>query len=187
MPPSDGYAAAQPSPKKGFPCCRTICIVIGVLVIIGIIMVAMFLLPLLNLNGGTTGYQTREIDSYNNSDVELYPTFYRAEFYVSSSDTQTSTVPDLDFEIYVSTGSDSVTVTIHIAVYDCSLSTFDELSWSTLDSSYLMDDGDYTSSVNTYINLDNYANTYVWVVWFDASYKSSVWSVDIDLTLRYNW
>ncbi len=100
---------------------------------------------------------------------------------------QTSTSPDVNFDISVyDTGSDSVSVTIHFAIYETDVSTVDSLSWSELNS-YLIEEGDYLTQVDDFFNLNNYADTYTWVIWFDASSKGDTWSVDIDLTLRYNW
>ena len=156
------------------------------MVVIAVVFLGTFA-SLFNWGGGPS-YQTRSIASYSNQDVSLFPSYYYDEFSVSSYETQTTTSPDLDFEISVtSTGSDGVTVTVHVAVYEIDKTTFDGIStWAGLDS-YLVDQGDYTTTASDFINLYNYADTYVWVFWFDASSKTSTWSVNIDLTLRYNW
>ncbi|MHA1951725.1 MAG: hypothetical protein ACXAAO_12760 [Candidatus Thorarchaeota archaeon] len=192
MPASDPYEPAKPA-SSGAGSCVKIVVIICVLLIIGMIVIAMiFWGGIASIFGGIIGggstYDTRSIASYSNSDVDLSPIYYYAEFDVSSSDTQTSTSPDLFFDISIgSTGTDSVTVTIHYAVYETDGATvYNAATWSELNI-YLLDDGDTTSSVNSYINLNNYADTYTWVLWFEASSKLDTWSVDIDLTLRYNW
>jgi hypothetical protein len=186
--PSDAYVSE--APKRSGPCsvrCLGAVVVIAIVAVAGIVIIQN--LPDNGGNGGNGGadYDTRTIDSYSNQDVTLYPTFYPGEFDVYSSETQTSTVPDLYFDITVNTGSDSVSVSVHIAVYDTDLSTFDSLSWEDLDNYYLVGEDTYTGGADDFINLYNYAETYTWVIWFDASFKSDTWDVDITLTLRYNW
>jgi hypothetical protein len=107
---------------------------------------------------------------------------------VTNAETQTSTQPDLQFDISVDdTGVDAVSVTIHFAIYDIDQTSFDAITtWGGLDP-YLVEDGDYLNSVSSFFDLNNNADTYVWVIWFEATSKTSVWDVDIDLTLRYNW
>lgn len=140
------------------------------------------------ITGGGSSYDTRSIVSYSGTDVDIYPTYYYDEFSVYSSEVQTSTQPDVYFDINVyDTGSDSVTVTIHVAIYEIDKTTFDSIStWSGLNP-YLVDQGNYTSSTLDFFDLNNIADTYVWVIWFEASSKTDTWSVDIGLTLRYNW
>ena len=190
--PMPGPEPYQQAPKKsGSSDCCKIGAIICVVFIIGMVVIAVVFLgtfaSIFNWGGGTS-YQTRSITTYSNQDVELFPTYYAGEFSVYSSETQTTTSPDLDFEISViSTGGDSVTVTVHVAVYEIDKTSFDAIStWAGLDS-YLVDQGDYQTTASDFINLYNYADTYVWVFWFDASSKTSTWSVNIDLTLRYNW
>ena len=192
MPASDPY---QPAPKRsgGSDCCKWGAIICVVL-IIGMILISMiFLGGILSMFGGIFGgggatYGERSLTTYSNQDIELFPSYYYDEFSVSSSETQTTTAPDVSFDISVgSTGNDSVSVTIHFAIYDIDQATFDSIStWPGLDS-YLAEQGDYTNSVSNWFDLNNNADTYVWVIWFEATSKTSVWSVDIDLTLRYNW
>ncbi len=94
-------------------------------------------------------------------------------------------MPDLLFEVIVDdTGSDAVSVEIHIAVYELDLATFDMLSFAGR-APYLVGEGTYANSVDAYIDLYDYASTYVWVVYFSASSKTDVWDVDLTLTLRY--
>ncbi|MFX0107927.1 MAG: hypothetical protein ACFE7R_06575 [Candidatus Hodarchaeota archaeon] len=137
-------------------------------------------------------YSTRVVADYQNQDIDL-ASYYRAEFSVSSSECQTSWEPDLHFDINVeSTGSDTnVTVGIFYAVYDTDMATVDSLSWEDLETYRLYGGPAYGDTipnpVDDFINLYNYAHDYTWVFWFEADYKTSVWSVDITLTLRYNW
>jgi hypothetical protein len=197
--PPEGYEVPS-APKKG-PGCGTMMIVglvIAIVVVAGVIIV---LLPGLG-NGGftttttttststtTTGdHSERELGDYR-QDVDLVDTrYYFGGFSVSSSEVQTSTVPDLLFDIDVrDTGSDSVAVSIHIAVYEAAASTVtNAASWGDL-SGYLVGEGTYSSPTLRFINLYNYASTYTWVIWFEASDKTDVWDVEIKLTLRYNW
>ena len=133
-------------------------------------------------------YDTRSIANYSNQDVQLFSTYYYDEFSVSSSETLTSTSPDIQFIVEViDTGSDAVSVTIHFAVYEIDQTTFDSIpTWAGV-APYLVDSANYTNSANDFFNLNNNADTYTWVLWFEASSKTDVWSVDITMTLRYNW
>ena len=134
----------------------------------------------------TSGAGEREIGSWNNVDIELYPgIIYRDQFSVSSAEAQGSLLPDLDFDVSVdNTGSDSVSVEIHIAVYELDVSLFDSLTASGR-ASYLVGEATSTDSINTWIDLYDYASTYVWVVYFSAVSKTDIWDVDLTLTLRY--
>ena len=192
MPASDPY---QPAPQKsstGSDCCKWGAI-ICVILIIGMVVIAMvFMGGVLSMFGGIfsggSSYDTRSITSYNNSDVDLFPTFYYDEFSVSSAETMTSTSPDVYFEIsVVDTGTDAVSVTIHFAIYEMDQASFDAIpTWGGV-APYLVQSANYTSSATSFFNINNYADTYTWVIWFEASSKTSIWTVDIDLTLRYNW
>jgi hypothetical protein len=178
--PSEGYGPPKEHAKKG---CGKVVIIIAVLVTV--VVVVAVVVPRLSPQ---SSYETRSIETWTNEDVELYsPTYYRWDFSVASSEVQTSTVPDLHFLISIDKGSDIVSVTIHIAVYEMSRAAFDSYStWAEVEP-YLLSQSDHINSVNDFINLRNYASGYVWVVWFEAASKTSVWSVDMQLTLRYNW
>jgi hypothetical protein len=185
--PPGGYEEPPALSKKGPGCGKTLIVVliVAIVVVAGIIIV---MLPGLG-NGGTSGdYDEREVADYQNQDVDLTPTYYRGGFSVSSSEVQTSIVPDLLFDIYVrDTGSDGVSVSAHIAVYETSVSIVDGAStWGEL-STYLVNEGTYPSPFSQRIDLYNYASSYTWVIWFEATGKTDVWDVDITLTLRYNW
>jgi len=197
MPTSDPYQPRKES-SNGCGSCAKIGVVICVLFIVGMLIIAMVFWGgiasifggIFGGGGGGTSYDTRTISS-TNRDITIYGTegyYYYGEFDVYSSEVQTSTPPDVFFDIsIVHTGTDSVTVTIHYAIYETDSATVvGAATWSELNV-YLMDDGDSSNSVNTYINLNNYADTYTWVLWYEASSKTDTWSVDIDLTLRYNW
>jgi hypothetical protein len=138
--------------------------------------------------GGGTTYETRSIVTYSNTDVDIYPAYYYSEFNVYSYETETSIQPDVYFEISVDdTGSDAVTVTVHYAIYDADAATvYGAATWSELDV-YLLGSGSTASFVDDFVDLNNYADTYTWVLWFEAASKVDTWDVDIDLTLRYNW
>lgn len=192
MPASDPYQPSAPKRSEGSQCCKWAAIICVVL-IIGMLLIALvfwgsFLSLFGGIIGGGTTYDTRSVASYNNSDVELFPTFYYDEFSVSSAETMTSTSPDIYFDISVDdTGTDAVSVTIHFAIYDMDQASFDAIpTWGGV-APYLVQSGNYTTSVSTYFNINNNADTYVWVIWFDAASKVDPWIVDIDLTLRYNW
>lgn len=185
LPPSDGYV--EPSaPSKGRGCGTNLIIglIIAIVIIGGIVVV---MLPNLGNGGNGGSYDERIIAEYNNEDVSLSPIYYSGEFDVYSSEVQTSTQPDLLFEIDVNTGSDSVSVSVYCAVYDIDKATLDAAAtWAELDS-YKINDFETTQPIDDFINLYNSANTYTWVIWFDAAFKSDSWDVDITLTLRYNW
>lgn len=193
MPASDPY---QPAPHKESGCwtCGKIAIVVCVaLIILMFVIVLVFMGSMASLfggifGGGGTTYETRSVVSYSSTDVDIYPAYYYSEFSVYSYETETSISPDVYFDINVfDTGTDTVTVTIHYAIYETDAATvFGAATWAELDM-YLLDEGDTTSTVDDFINLNNYADTYTWVLWFEASSKTDTWSVDIDLTLRYNW
>ena len=191
MPASDPY---QPAPKRsgGSDCCKWGAIICVILIIAMVLISMIWLGGIMSLFGGFFGggatYGERTIETYNNSDVELFGSYYYGEFVVTSAETQTSTQPDISFDISVDdTGVDAVSVTIHFAIYDIDKVSFDAIpTWPGLDS-YLVQEVDYSTSVSSFFNLNNYADTYVWVVWFEATSKTDVWTVDIDLTLRYNW
>ncbi len=191
MPASEPYQ--PPKQSSGCGSCAKIGVIICVVFIIGIVIIAMvFWGGLLSFFGGIgnggSSYDTRSIASYSNTDFDIFPSYYYDEFSVYSSEVQTSTSPDVHFDIDVyNTGTDSVSVTVHFAIYEIDMTTFDSIiTWPGLDT-YLMEQGDYTTSQISYFNINNYASTYVWVIWFDATSKTDTWSVDIDLTLRYNW
>ncbi|MHA2378162.1 MAG: hypothetical protein ACXADO_09320 [Candidatus Thorarchaeota archaeon] len=180
--PSDEYGApAAPSKGLGFGKTLIVGLIIVIVIAAGIVIV---MLP----GNGPTDYSERQVADYMNQDFELSPTYYRGGFSVSSSEVQTSVVPDLLFDVYVrDTGSDSVIISVHIAVYEASVSTVDAApTWDDL-LSYLVDEGTYPDPVSQWINLYNYVSSYTWVIWFEASSKTDVWDVDVTLTLRYNW
>lgn len=193
MPASDPYQ--PPRQSSGCGTCGKIIVVVCVLLIIGMIIIAMvFWGGIASIFGGIFGggtgstYGERSLTSYSSTDVDISPIYYYAEFDVYSSEVQTSIQPDVLFDITViDTGTDAVMVTTHYAIYNTDAATVvGAATWAELDI-YLVNDYDTTSSVYNHIDLNNYADTYVWVVWFDASSKTVTWSVDIDLTLRYNW
>ncbi|MHA2027184.1 MAG: hypothetical protein ACW98U_14880 [Candidatus Thorarchaeota archaeon] len=196
MPASVPYQPAPPKSSGYGTCCKIAAVVCVVFIIAMVIIAMVFWGGVLSLFGGIfggipgggTSYDTRSIATYSSTDVDIYPIYYYAEFDVYSSETQTSISPDVLFDINVSdTGTDSVSVTIHYAIYNIDSATvFGAATWAELDT-YLVDDGSTTSSAYDFINLNNYADTYTWVLWFEASSKTVTWSVDIDLTLRYNW
>jgi len=177
--PPDYSEPAKPSKGIGFGWKVIGVLIVAVVVVAG---VAVVFFGSIDMNGGGE----RQIGDWNNVDIELYPgVIYRDEFSVSSSEAQGSLLPDLDFDISVdNTGSDSVSVEIHIAVYELDVTTFDSLS-SSGRAAYLVEELTSTDSINTWIDLYDYASTYVWVVYFSASSKTDVWDVDMTLTLRY--
>ncbi|MFW9861390.1 MAG: hypothetical protein ACFFEX_02455 [Candidatus Thorarchaeota archaeon] len=183
LPP--GEYEAPPAPRKERGCGTTVIVVlvIAIIVVAGVVIVMMS-----GLGNGGTSYDERAIADYQNQDIDLTPTYYRGGFSVSSSEVQTSIVPDLFFEIEVKdTGTDGVSVSAHIAVYETSVSIVDGAStWGDLDT-YLVGEGTYPSPFSQRVDLYNYASSYTWVIWFEASAKTDVWDVDITLTLRYNW
>lgn len=183
--PTPEYGIAPPPAEKKSNTMK----IVAAVAVIAIVAIALIIVVPGLLSGPSAAYGEREIADYNNTDVNLYPVYYRAEFDVYSSEVQTTTPPDLLFEITVDdTGVDAVTITIHVAVYNTDMATVDGAStWAELDP-YLMGEGDYVDQdVAAYADLENYASTYTWVFWFEASSKTDTWTIDITLTLRYNW
>jgi hypothetical protein len=161
--------------------------IIAIVVIVIVAFAALVAINLMGNVGQSYSSSTRDIDSYNNTDIDLSTvSYYRSEFDVQTYEVETPYVPELLMDIAIDhTGSDSVTVTIHIAVYETTAAVVDAAAtWGELDS-YLVGENDYIGSVYSSIALYDYATTYTWVVWFDASDKTSVWSVDIDITMDY--
>ncbi|MGY5875318.1 MAG: hypothetical protein RTU30_06210 [Candidatus Thorarchaeota archaeon] len=198
MPPMGGEPGMQkPSAGRGF---SKIVIVIAVIAILFVAGLSLGFFSNISPTTTTTtttsttttstippSHSTRQIVQYLSTDVNLYPSFYSGEFAVYSSETQTSVAPDFLFDITISdTGSDLVYPSVHYAVYNIDMTTFNSLSWAALDS-YLVEAGDDPNPAWDYIDLHNYADTYVWVFWFEASSKTTTWVTDITLTLRYNW
>ena len=183
LPPGDYEAPPAPRKKRGCGTTFIVVLVIAIIVVAGVVIVLMS-----GLGNGPGSYSERQVADYMSQDIDLTPTYYRGGFSVSSSEVQTSIVPDLLFDIYVrDTGSDGVSVSAHIAVYEASVSVVDgAATWGELDT-YLVDEGTYPSPFSQRIDLYNYASSYTWVIWFEASSKTDVWDVDITLTLRYNW
>jgi len=177
--PSDYSEPAKPSSGIGFGWKVLAGLVVVIVVVAG---VAVVLFGSIDTSGGGE----RQIRSWNNVNIELYPdVIYRDEFSVSSSEAQGSLLPDLEFDVSIdNTGSDSASVEIHIAVYELDRSTFDSLT-SSGRAPYLVEEATSTDSIFTYIDLYDYASTYVWVVYFSASSKTDVWDVDLTLTVRY--
>jgi hypothetical protein len=190
MPEPGGYEAAEPKKKTGC-CSRTVmCIGVIAIIVVGVIAAAVILPNILGPSNGEPEYGERDLIVDNDYDPDIYPTYYYDEFSVSSSETQTSTQPDLLFQVTVDKGSDTASVTVHIAVYDLDQSSFDSMTSGGLSGAdeYILGSGDLTDEpVNHYIDLHNYADTYTWVLWFETSEKSDTWSCDITITLRYNW
>ena len=129
------------------------------------------------------------IASYTNTDVTPYITGgFHDEFNVSSSQVQTTTPPDMWFNItVVSTGADNVVVSIIVSVYRLDLATFNSIQTYGDRDVYLIEQGVYTDTATNFFNLDNQASTYVWAVWFTVTHKTVAWDVDITINLRYNW
>ena len=183
LPPSDYEAPPAQRKGRGSGTTLIIVLVIAIVVVAGVVIVLMS-----GLGNGPSTYSERQIADYTSQDVELTPTYYRGGFSVSSSEVQTSIVPDLLFDVNVrDTGNDSVSVSAHIAVYEASVSVVDSApTWADLDT-YLVGEGTYSSPLSKRIDLYNDVSSYTWVLWFEASSKTDVWDVDITLTLRYNW
>ena len=140
-------------------------------------------------DSGATSYDSMSIVNYTNTDITLDRAgMMHNEFGVNTSQVQTTTPPDMWFNITVaSTGTDNVMVSIHVAVYRLDLASFDSIPTWDIRDSYLVKQGDYTNTARDFFNLDNQASTYVWVIWFNASHKTVAWDVDITINIRYNW
>jgi hypothetical protein len=140
-------------------------------------------------DSSATSHDSISIISYTNTDITPYITgMMHDEFSVNSSQVETTTPPDMWFNItVVSTGADNVMVSVFVSVYRLDLASFDSIPTSSGRDSYLVEQGMYTNTATDFFNLDNQASTYVWVVWFNVSHKTVVWDVDITINLRYNW
>jgi len=131
-------------------------------------------------------FETRSISHNTNLNPNLLYE-YAGGLSVRSSETQSERPPDLHFDIaVVDNGNDVVTVTIHYAVYDTDLITFKALNGSSQEE-YLVGSGMGAESVDSSIQLHSHPSDYSWVFWLEADSKTDAWSVDVELTLRYNW
>ncbi|MFX1369878.1 MAG: hypothetical protein ACFFAY_14885 [Promethearchaeota archaeon] len=180
LPPSADYD----EPKKGGclgGCNKILCVlVIAIVIVGGIVAVILF-------SGSPVAWDTRTINSWNNSDIETSDAvYYRGAFTVSSSEVETPEVPYVTFEISIdSMGGDTGTVSIHVAVYQTTVAVVDAAAtWAELDT-YLVGEGDYYDTVDAYADLETYSETYTWVVWFDYTGKTATWDVDLLITLYY--
>jgi hypothetical protein len=131
-------------------------------------------------------FEARTISHNTNLNPTLHYE-YAGGLAVRSAETQSERPPDLHFEIaVVDTGNDVVTVTIHYAVYDTDLLTFKSLNESSREQ-YLVESNVGAESVDASIQLHSHTSAYSWVFWLEADSKTDAWSVDVQLTLRYNW
>ena len=127
------------------------------------------------------------LGQYNDYDLELFPTFLRAQFIVNESQVLTGTAPEVQFNVNVEdTGEDVGTVTIFVAVYELNESTFDSLGTIIDLEPYKVAQIEDQTLLEGSIDLDNEASTYVWLVVLYAAAKTSVWSVDVLVTLQFN-
>jgi hypothetical protein len=192
--PNSGSESHQQLPNihRGSRCSKRgalICVVLIIGIIVGANVFVTSSRGPSKTDSSETMYDSRSIVSYTNTDITPYITgMMHDEFSVNSSEVQTTTPPDMWFNITViSTGADNVLVSIFVDVYRLDLASFDSIpTWSGRDS-YLVEQGMYTNTATGFFNLDNQASTYVWVVWFNVSHKTVIWDVDITLNLRYNW
>jgi len=136
---------------------------------------------------GEAKVSTRLISSNYSLDIGLYPDYYHGEIQISAGEVATSIPPIIAFSIYVrNTSLDSpVVVLIHTAVYRLDLTTFDTLDWGQRDP-YLVSAGNKTTLFRSNIVVNNTPSTYVWVVWYTASTKTTPWMVEMILNLKYN-
>ncbi|MFX0108062.1 MAG: hypothetical protein ACFE7R_07250, partial [Candidatus Hodarchaeota archaeon] len=176
----------EPEPEKKGGCSNPMMDIIVIIIIVAAGIIAVILMSDGIGPSPVIDSTTRDIANYANSDMSLSPSYYRGEFYVYSSECETPDNPELNFDIsFDHTGDDAVTVSIHLAVYAADMATVDDApTWGELDT-YLVAEGDYTDSAFAFAELYGYAETYTWVIQFDASYKYSEWSVDIDIWLEY--
>jgi hypothetical protein len=181
LPPSEGYA--EPEKKGGClgGCNKILCVlVIAIIIVAGIVAVVFMNAP---------RYESRQIATWSNENVDPDPPwFYSGEFSVSASEVLTDVRPDLYFEVSIDNGADSGNVEILAEVYECSRTTvIDALTWDEL-LVYRVGWETATGSMSDFINLENYAQTYTWVLRFQYSDpKTSIWDSDMTLTLRFNW
>lgn len=183
--PPDGYSGAEPEKKGGF--CKSV-VVIAIILIIIIGGIAGYSGLSNRSTEGEIDWGFRTIADYNNQDIQTYDDgyYYSDEFTVSAAETETYQLPNIRFEISVDDmGADTGTVWIHIAVYQTAVNVVDNAdTWSELDK-YLVASDDYVGTADAYAELEDYSDTYTWVVWFEYAGKTSTWDVDLVITLEY--
>jgi hypothetical protein len=156
-------------------------ILVAVIVVIaGIAAIALFTQTF------TDNYETKQI-SHNTNFNPVNSRFYEGEFNVWSSEVQVDRAPELLVEIIVfDSGNGDYEITIHYAIYETDRATYNSLNESSRESLLLVSRNGL-NRVNDRIVLHSIPMTYVWVLRFQADEKTSPWSIDIRLTLLYNW
>ncbi|MHA2067394.1 MAG: hypothetical protein ACXABY_23745 [Candidatus Thorarchaeota archaeon] len=154
--------------------------VAGVVIIASVVAVAYF------SQAFAETYETRQFTHSTNFDPSLTQ-FYEGEFRVLSSEAESDRPPEVLIEVLVfDTGNDVYNIIINYAIYETDLATYDSLN-DTSREQLLVDSRRTWNAVNDRIILLNSPMVYVWVIWFEAQAKTNPWSLDITLSLLYNW
>ena len=130
-------------------------------------------------------YDTKLISHSTNFDPSITQ-FYVGEFRVLSSEVQVDRAPEVLFEITVFDSGNDNDIGIHYAIFGTDRATYNSLN-ETARESFLLDSRNRINRVNDRMILQISPMTYTWVIWYQAEEKTSSWSIDILLTLIYNW
>ncbi len=172
--PSEEYKA--PSSSGG--CNKMLAIVVIAVVVVGSLVAVSFM-------SGSFVPTTRVVSSWTSENVLPWTeVFYTSEFSVTSAEAAENT-PYLRIEASVDNGDDSGAVTIFYELYECSKATVDgRASWSDIET-YHIEGGYSTGVLSENIQLENYPQTYTWVLYFSyTGTKADDWLCDLTVTLE---
>ena len=173
--PSEEYKAPSSSGSRT----KLIAIVVIAVVVVG------GLVAVVVVNNSSPVYDTRQITSWTDADVEpSTTTYYRNSFTTSSA--ETVRLPYLRAVVTIDNGYDTGSVGIEFHVYECSVAIVDAAaSWGDL---AIYREGlrtEYTS-MDERISLENDPSSYTWVLIFTyTGTKSATWDCDMTITLEY--
>ncbi|MHA1925564.1 MAG: hypothetical protein ACXABV_09330 [Candidatus Thorarchaeota archaeon] len=137
-------------------------------------------------NAFTPTYETKQIGHSTNFNPSLLQT-YVGEFRVFSSEVQSDRASEVLIEIEVfDSGNDDYNIDVYCAIYSTNRTTYDSLNESMRDA-FIVDSKSGLNKINDRIVLEGSPMTYDWVIWFEAPEKTSRWSVDMVLTMLFNW
>jgi len=173
--PSEEYRAPSSSGSRT----KIIAIIVIVVVVVGGVGAVVL------MNNSNPVYDTRQITSWTDADVEPSTvSYYRNSFTTSSA--ETVRLPYLRAVVTIDNGYDTGSVGIEFHVYECSVAIVDAAaSWGEL---AMYREGlrtEYTS-MDERISLENDPSTYTWVLIFTyTGTKSATWDCDMSITLEY--
>ncbi|RLI60565.1 MAG: hypothetical protein DRO93_06710 [Candidatus Thorarchaeota archaeon] len=134
-------------------------------------------------------FSTVTIYSHNRTDVELYPTIYAREVDVGPQHLQVlEENPSVYFSVIIQdAGAESDLDVLCVAeLYAMDYATFNASTPSERQAA-LIGTHSRNNTMRTDITVGDQPAKYTWVVWFNATQKTSTWSVDITIQLRYNY